>query len=68
VSEITFTVHRAEEGGYWAEAEEFGIYTQALTLDDLAVRMEEAVRCHFDEDELHPSGICLRLAIPPLAA
>lgn len=44
-------VHPAEEGGYWAEVPSLpGCFTQADTLDDLKVRLAEAIEGWFLAD------------------
>ena len=49
-SEIIFTVEESPEGGYEAKALGHSIYTQADTLAELKAMVQDAVRCHFDED------------------
>ena len=56
--EILFLVEESPEGGYEAHAPGFSIYTQGETLDELKQMAVDAVRCHFDEDEV-PSLIRL---------
>jgi len=48
-SEITFTVEESLEGGYEARALGHSIYTEADTLEELKVMVQDAVRCHFEE-------------------
>ena len=52
MSEVIFLVESAPEGGYTARALGYSIYTEADTWDELKVAVQDAVRCHFDEDEL----------------
>ena len=59
-SEIVFSVEESLEGGYEARALGHSIYTQAETLDDLKRNLQQAVRCHFSEEE-KPSVIRLHL-------
>jgi len=47
-TEIIFSVQESPDGGYEARALGFSIYTQADTLDELKVMVQDAVRCHFD--------------------
>jgi len=47
--ELPFVVHEAEEGGYWAEAIGFNIYTQGETLDELRLMIVDAIECHFGD-------------------
>jgi hypothetical protein len=49
-SEIIFTVEESPEGGYEARALGHSIYTQAETLEELKGMIQDAVRCHFDEE------------------
>lgn len=67
-AQIVFSVHVAEEGGYWARAEGHSIFTQGETLDELAANIQEAVECHFDEDEPVPGVILWRFEPAPVAA
>ena len=45
---IQFSIHEAEEGGYYAEAIGFSIFTQGETMDEIIFNIREAVECHFD--------------------
>jgi len=47
-SEIIFTVQESPEGGYEARALGQAIFTQADTLEELKVMVQDAVRCHFE--------------------
>ena len=49
-SEIIFAVEESPEGGYEARALGHSIYTQADSLAELKVMVQDAIRCHFDED------------------
>jgi hypothetical protein len=49
--EIIFEIHRAEEGGFWAEAVGHAIFTQAENLDELEAMIRDAVECHFEQGE-----------------
>ena len=59
-SEIIFEVEESPEGGYDARALGHSIYTQAETIDELKAMLQDAVRCHFDEDD-RPRVIRLHL-------
>jgi predicted RNase H-like HicB family nuclease len=59
-SEIIFEVQESPEGGYDARALGHSIYTQAETIDELKAMLQDAVRCHFDENE-RPRVIRLHL-------
>jgi hypothetical protein len=56
--EIIFLVEEDPEGGYTARALGHSIFTEADSLDDLKVTVQDAVRCHFKEIE-KPSVIRL---------
>jgi predicted RNase H-like HicB family nuclease len=66
--DITFVVHRAEEGGFWAEAIGHALYTQAETLDELSAMVEDAVECFFEDEVERPTEITWRFAREKLAA
>ena len=51
-SEIIFAVEDSAEGGYEAHALGHAIVTQAESMDDLKEMVRDAVRCHFEEDEM----------------
>ena len=51
MSEIIFLVELDPEGGYTARALGYSIFTEADTLDELRQAVQDATRCHFDEDE-----------------
>ncbi len=59
-TEIIFSVKESPEGGYEAEALGHSIYTQADTLDELKLMLQDAVRCHFEEED-RPRVIRLHL-------
>ncbi len=46
---IEFVIQKAEEGGYFAEAIGFSIFTQGETLKETVKNIREAVSCHFDD-------------------
>lgn len=51
-TEIIFTVRESPEGGYEARALGHSIFTQADTSAQLRANVQEAVRCHFDTNEV----------------
>ena len=51
VSEITFVVEEAPDGGFTARALGESIVTQADSVADVRPRVRDAVHCHFDEGE-----------------
>ena len=59
-TEIVFEAYEAEEGGYYASASGYSIFTQGDDWDDLREMVQDAVLCHFD-DGCVPLTIKLRL-------
>jgi hypothetical protein len=59
-SEIIFTVEEDPGGGYVAEALGHAIVTQGGTMDELRRMVRDAVRCHFDAQEM-PAVIRLHI-------
>ena len=53
--EITFIVHEAEEGGYYAESVGFGIFAEADTTNDLRENIKSGINCFFDSSEETPA-------------
>lgn len=51
MNEIIFLVEDSPEGGYETRALSASIFTEADTLDDLYFMIEDAVECHFEEQE-----------------
>ena len=45
---IQFFIKEAEEGGYFAKAVSFPIFTQGETLEDVTRNIQESVNTHFD--------------------
>lgn len=58
-TEIIFAVRESPEGGYEARALGHSIFTQADTAEQLRSNVQEAVRCHFEADQM-PRVIVLR--------
>nr|NQU89078.1 2-oxoisovalerate dehydrogenase [Bacteroidota bacterium] len=52
MNEIIFIVEEAPEGGYTAKALGEGIFTDADTMEELKVMVRDAIRCHFDKDDI----------------
>jgi hypothetical protein len=48
MNEIIFLVEDAPEGGFMARALEASIFTDADDLNDLYIKVREAVDCHFE--------------------
>ncbi len=59
-SEIIFMVEESAEGGMEARALGHSIYTEADTFEEIKGSVRDAVRCHFDADDL-PSVIRLHM-------
>ena len=51
MSEGFFLIEDAPEGGYTARALGYSIYTQADTWDELKLAIQDAITCHFDEQQ-----------------
>ena len=66
--EIIIEVTEAEEGGCYASALGYGIYTQVEMLEELRAMAREAVAPFFDDPELAPEIIQLQLMRTGLAA
>lgn len=52
LKEVIFLIEEAPEGGFISRALGLSIFTEAETMDELRINIREAVRCHFDEEEL----------------
>ncbi|MBI4283517.1 MAG: 2-oxoisovalerate dehydrogenase [Chloroflexi bacterium] len=50
--EVIFLVEEAPEGGYTAHALGEAIFTEGDSLEELREQVVDAVKCHFDEDEM----------------
>jgi hypothetical protein len=58
MTEVMFVIEEAPEGGYVARCLTAPIFTEADSLGEVAARVRDAVRCHFDEGD-RPSVIRL---------
>ncbi|MEA3344689.1 MAG: 2-oxoisovalerate dehydrogenase [Chloroflexota bacterium] len=58
--ETIFLIEDAPEGGYTAQALGYSIFTEANTWEELKQAIQDAVQCHFDEEE-RPDLIRLHL-------
>ncbi|HEY76681.1 MAG TPA: 2-oxoisovalerate dehydrogenase [Thermoflexia bacterium] len=58
--EVIFLVDRDPDGGFTARALGYAIFTEADTWEELKEAVQDAVRCHFDEEE-RPAMVWLRL-------
>ena len=52
MKEIVFIVEESQDGGYFARAVDHSIFTQGDTMEELRNMISDAVRCHFEEDEM----------------
>ena len=59
MSEIIFEVREAEEGGLWARALGYSIFTQGEDWNDLRTMVKDAVSCYFDKETERPKVIRL---------
>ncbi len=50
--EIIFLVEEAPEGGFTARAPGHSIFTESDSLDAIREEVKDAVRCHFEEEQL----------------
>ncbi len=51
MSEIVFLIEDAPEGGYTARALGYSIYTEAGSWEELKQAIQDALACHFDEQQ-----------------
>ena len=57
---IKFKIHKAAEGGYWAESKTFpGLLTQGETFDELSKNIEDAILTYFDVSAKVSSYLCI---------
>ncbi len=49
---ITFFAQEEPDGGYIAWAEGHNIFTQADSWDELLEMIKDAVKCHFEDEDL----------------
>ena len=52
MNEVIFLVEEAPEGGYTARALGASIFTEADSLPELQAQVRDAVRCHFEANDL----------------
>jgi len=52
--ELIFEVRDAEEGGYFARALGYSIFTEGDTWEDLRTHVLEATALHFENGPVHP--------------
>ena len=52
IKEIIFLIEESIEGGYEARAIGYSIFTEGETYEEVKENIKEAMRCHFEEDEI----------------
>ncbi len=52
IKEIVFVVEEDPEQGYSAKALGYSIFTEADSLTELKDNIKDAIKCHFDKDEM----------------
>ena len=50
--QIIFLVEESDEGGYDAKALSHAIFTVGDMIEEIRAMIKDAVRCHFDEEEM----------------
>ncbi|MCH7472125.1 type II toxin-antitoxin system HicB family antitoxin [bacterium] len=68
MEQLVFVIHQADEGGYWAEAQDYPLFTQGETLDELERMIRDAVAAYFDDATSRPRAICWLFAPEGVAA
>ncbi|MBS1529611.1 MAG: 2-oxoisovalerate dehydrogenase, partial [Bacteroidetes bacterium] len=48
MKELTFLVHEAEEGGYYAEAVGVGIFAEGETIEELKQSVKSGIECYYE--------------------
>jgi predicted RNase H-like HicB family nuclease len=52
MTELLFIVEDAPEGGFIARSHEHSIFTEANTFAELKEMIADAVKCHFEKEQL----------------
>ncbi len=52
--EITFIVHEAEEGGYYAESVGVAIFSEGDTIPELKDNIKSGIECYYNSPEELP--------------
>ena len=52
VKEIIFIVEESPDGGYTAKALGESIFTEGDTIEDIKEAIKDAVKCHFEKEDL----------------
>jgi len=59
MKEITFLVHEAEEGGYYAESVGNGIFAEGETIQELKENIKGGIDCYYNGSEDTPKFVHL---------
>jgi predicted RNase H-like HicB family nuclease len=54
MKEITFLVHEAEEGGYYAESAGVAIFAEGETVEELKENIRGGIDCYFNKSAETP--------------
>ena len=52
MKEIVFIVEESQDGGYFARSVNHSIFTQGDSIPELKTMINDAVRCHFEVNEM----------------
>ena len=52
MKEIVFLVEESQDGGYFAKALGHSIITQGDNINQLKIMISDAIRCHFEKEEI----------------
>lgn len=52
MKEIVFIVEESQDGGYFARAVGHSIFTEAASIEELKEMIGDAVRCHFEPEDM----------------
>ena len=58
---LKLLIHSVEEGGFWARALGYSIFTQGEDWNDLRAMIKDAVACHFEKEAERPKMIRMML-------
>jgi hypothetical protein len=50
--EVIFLIEESVEGGYEARAMGYSIFTEGETYEEVKENIKEAIKCHFEENEI----------------
>jgi len=57
MKELTFLVHEAEEGGYYAEAVGVGIFAEGDTIEELKQSVKSGIECYYEMQALFQNSV-----------